>query len=175
MRGFDFVYAYATAGGHDAARVVDSAGDDHFIGRQSYSEMVGYGYYHYLGGFDNVYAYSKLGGDDRATFHDSAGNDAFVSKGTYSLMQGDHFLNSAYGFSEVYAYASNVGDRAYLYEVGQNHLTVGRDAYLLTTGAGSLRRLDGFGYVTARAANGEHPDADVEGVDYVFKRIGDWS
>jgi hypothetical protein len=49
-----------------------------------------------------------------------------------------------------------------------------RDRFALTRGS-SQRSATGFDLVIARPTSAAAPNAEVDAVDYVFKKLGDWS
>jgi len=148
-------------GGDDRADFYDSVGDDRFIGRSTYAQMSGDGFFNYASGFDRVYAYATAGGaDDRADFYDSVGDDRFVGKSTYAQMSGDGFFNYASGFGRVYAYATAGGadDRADFYDSAGDDRFVGKSTYAQMSGDGFFNYASGFGRVYAYATAGGADD-----------------
>jgi VCBS repeat-containing protein len=165
--GFDTVFGRATAGDSggvgDRAFLYDSAGNDNFYGRPTYSRMVGSGFNNYATGFDTVYGRATAGDaggvGDQAFLYDSTGNDRFYGRPTYSRMLGSNFSNFASGFDKVLAYASagdsgGVGDRAFLYDSDGNDRFYGRPTYSYLVGNGFFNRAKGFDAVYANATAG---------------------
>ncbi len=114
---FDKVSAYATAGDAggvgDQAYLYDSAGNDTFTGRSTFSSMVGTGYFNYAGSFNRVYAFATAGDaggvGDRADLYDSTGDDLFYGRSNYGYLSGANFYNYVSSFDSVNAYATGGG------------------------------------------------------------------
>jgi hypothetical protein len=166
--GFDTVYGYATAGNvggvGDRAYLYDSAGNDRFYGRPTYSRMLGTDFENYASGFGIVNAIATAGDvgglGDRAYLYDSAGNDRFYAYPTYSYLTGNNFYNQARGFDAVYgnATAGGTNDRAYLYDSAGNDKFYAYPTYSYLTGSSFYNQANGFktvyGYATAGDVGG---------------------
>ncbi|MHC4176686.1 MAG: Ig-like domain-containing protein, partial [Planctomycetota bacterium] len=100
-RGFDRVWAFATAGGNDLAIFSDSPGNDVFIGTPDHAELYGNGFYRFASNFDRVHARATAGGNDLAVFHDSPGNDTFIGTPAYAELYGNGFYLLARNFDRV--------------------------------------------------------------------------
>ncbi|NLS97872.1 MAG: hypothetical protein GXX96_37500, partial [Planctomycetaceae bacterium] len=168
--GFDRVDAYANAGGNDRARLYDSAGDDSFYGKATESWLSGDGFSNVAWGFDRVDGYAS-GGYDQAKFYDSAGNDLFYGDYVTSSLTGTGFANYSHGFDRIDAFARAGGtDRAKITGVLAADSVFGRDSYLDWVN----HHLELFDFITATAADGQSPHADVVDIDYVFDMLGTW-
>ena len=107
---FEFVVAYATAGGDDLAKLYDSPGDDLYVTTPVYGGLTGDGFEVHTQGFDTVHAFATAGGNDTAKLYDSPGDDKFYANPTEAVLSGEGFYRRGKFFDAVHAYASNGGD-----------------------------------------------------------------
>ena len=182
-KGFDQVTAFAVAGNAggagDQANLFDSAGNDTFIGRSTYSLLKGSGFYNLVQGFGRVSAYATAGdaggAGDQASLYDSAGNDTFVGRPEYGLMKGTGYYNYAQWFDKVYAYATAGGtDLANLYDGIGNDTLYARANEGWLQGSNYYNYFKGFGTVNAYANAGGNDTLNVRSVTFTFNRYGTW-
>jgi hypothetical protein len=173
-RGFDRVYAHAS-NGEDRAVLYDSAGDDHLIARARSVQLDGHGFLLDTRGFGRVTAFAG-GGHDTAHFYDTSGDDLFVHNGANSSQRGEGYINFGRSFEQVYAHAGSGGeDIAVLQQITADDYLYGRDDFAyLSTDQAQVWVYD-VGRVLAYAADGEAPQSDVDAVDYLFARVGQWA
>ena len=170
----DYVCAYATAGGSDWAALHDSAGNDQFEGRPTYSELrdEGVSFSNRAEGFDFVFGYARAGGTDSATLYYSSGNDGFVGRPTYSQLSGTGFSNRVEGFDSVCGKANAGGtDWATLFGSIGNDTFEGRQTHSVFSGTGFSNRVEGFDFIGAYATLGGDDEAylyDSDSDDYLY-------
>ncbi|MGB6044471.1 MAG: hypothetical protein WBF93_15035, partial [Pirellulales bacterium] len=152
VKGFDYVDAFATAGGSiNKAYLYDSPVNDIFVGAPTYARLadVGNTFVNTAHHFNRVHAFATAGGgDDRAYLHDSDGSDFYYGRDNYGLMRRSdyQYYNVAWYFNHIEATASNGYDRAYLYGTSDtNHLTLGETHTSLSSGDVHYRT-SGFNY-----------------------------
>jgi hypothetical protein len=162
VEGFDQVYAYATAGGHDRAELYGSAGNDRYRSYRDRACLSGANFH--LGAimFEETQSHA-LQGFDVASLYDSAGNDQFVAAPTYAVMQGPNgqFRHRVDGFDSVTGTAAYGGhDVAELHDSAGDDRVVAAPSYTLLRSAAGIfsNTAAGFESVVARATSG--------GVDY---------
>ncbi len=172
QKGFDRVNAYASTG-HDQATLLDSTGDDLFVAYATRSYIRGDGFYNYQKGFDRTKAYASSG-FDTAKMHDSAGNDTYIAYADRSWMQGSGFYNFQKGFDRSIAYATSGYDKAVAYELSNEDSVYGRASRFETRREATTQTAYSFDRVLAQAIAGKPQDDDVDAVDYLFTRMGDW-
>ncbi len=84
---FQGVHAFATAGGHDLARLHGSDGSDRFYADPDQGTLYLPGqYYNRAKFFEEVNAHAHGGDDDRAELHDSALDDLFEAEGNWARL-----------------------------------------------------------------------------------------
>ena len=125
--GYANVYAYARAGGNDAAELYDSnTSADSFFGKPGDGTFYGPGFYLRAIGFERVNARASDDGfADAARLYDSDGDDTFYAgptspEGTTmagTTAAGWSYANAVSGFRYVTGYSENGGaDVAHLYD-----------------------------------------------------------
>jgi hypothetical protein len=104
---FEEMYAYARAGGHDAAYLHDSDAADKFKAElaEDYAKMYGGRMYNRVKLFDVVEAFSS-GQNDLARIFDTAGDDVFVGQKDSSRLYSSVFDVALHDFRRVIAYAT---------------------------------------------------------------------
>lgn len=152
------IYAYATAGGNDEARLYDSSGDDTFLadGKVNGVRLQG-------------------GGIDTATMVDSGGDDTFTFDHPGGRFQGLGFDAYAENFEQYFVYASRGGyDRSHLIDTDGDDTLVGRENwYELTTPYETVRG-EAFDYAKAFKNKAGTDTLDVDAVNCAFEQEGDW-
>jgi len=174
--GFRYVWAYATAGGHDLATLDGSPGNDVFLGdlAKGYAVSYGSGFYHRAESFDSATARSA-GGVDVARLYDGPQHDTLRAGPTETSLAGPAQEFHAEGFRYVAAYSAAGGsDEATLYDSpGSDRLEA----------AGSRERLSyadrqievtGFHRVKAISSRGGHDTFHLDAVDFLFLLQGPW-
>jgi hypothetical protein len=183
--GFDQVYGYATSGdaggAGDQAFLNDSAGNDIFRARSTFSVLTGDNFYYRVSSFDRVIA-NALNGDaggvgDQAFLQGSAGNDVFYSTPSFSYLRGDGFYNHSNGFDQVFADAltgdmGGVGDRALLFDSPGDDLFYGRSNFGTLSGVGFRNRATNFDSVVADGNAGGVDTLDVDAIMYSLMHDG---
>src|SRR5690606_10215296 len=95
--------------------------------------------------------------------YDSTGNDTFVDRSTHSSMSGSGYFNQVQGFWRVEAIASLGNDTADLGTVDSRHTFYGTGDLGMLYGSGrGTRVMRGFDTISAEAAPGTMPTADIE-------------
>jgi len=110
--------------------LTDSAGDDHFVGTPSSSNLkaADNSYANTVFSFAHVYASSSTG-NDTATLYDSAGDDTFYGSRPFSYLAGTGFFNQVSNFFQVSAFSQAGGhDTANLFDALQNDVCVSKGA-----------------------------------------------
>ena len=139
---------------NDTAWLYDSAGDDLFVGTQTWSAMSGSGFHSQVEGFGQVFAVASTG-NDTANLLGSAGDDLFVATQTYGRMTGPGYQNRVEGFDQVLAVAGEGGnDVAWLFDSAGDDKFFGRQNYGFMMGPGVLNYAQGFDRVNAIASAG---------------------
>jgi hypothetical protein len=116
--GFDLVVAQAFAGDTgglgDQAFLRDSAGNDIFFSRPTFSALIGDGFRNRVNGFDRVAATADAGDaggvGDLAQMFDSIDDDLFFGRGEIGSLSGNGFQNWASGFDDFFADATAGGE-----------------------------------------------------------------
>jgi hypothetical protein len=183
--GFDDVFGYATSGNigglGDQAYLNDSAGNDIFRGRSTFSIMTGDNYYYRVNGFDRVIGNAVNGNaggvGDQAFLQDSAGNDVFYSTPAFSYLRGTGFYNRANGFDVLFANAINgdaggIGDRALMFDSFFDDLFYGRLDFGTLSGDGFRNRATGFDSIFADGNAGGVDTLDVDAIIYALTYDG---
>jgi len=113
---FDSVNAYANAGGHDVAKMFDSAGDEIFYGTPTESSLYQLGLFHHRAvSFEEVHAYATAGGFDQADLVGSVQDDTLYATSVEQVLYNDDFLIRAKHFEEVRSHTDQGGvDKAYV-------------------------------------------------------------
>ncbi len=119
-------------GGNNLLYLVDSAGNDNFVGTPTYAAMHGQGFYNRARSFQEVYAEATAGGVDVAKFYDSPGHDLYVAAPDYNALSNQqlNFKIEATYFESVHAYATAGGvDLAKFYDSPGNDEFVATPTY----------------------------------------------
>lgn len=124
VSGFFYTRAFATAGGDDAARLHDTAGDEFLYAEPGNVRMINSAYNNVASGFATVEAFATAGGVDQARLYDSAGDDIFVGTPETGRIYGDGYDNTAHGFELSRATASGGYDTAKFYDSAGNDVFV---------------------------------------------------
>ena len=158
VTGFEKVYAYATAGGVDAASLTGADGARNRL--TSYADYTtltesGRSFYFQAQGFDSVNADSPGSGVSSAYLYDSEGDDAFEATPDSATMNRaiSYADVTATGFARVYAYSTAGGDDSAVLTgsaAGGNRYRGYPTYSTLTDGAGSFYHyVRGFDSVVA--------------------------
>ncbi|REJ93638.1 MAG: hypothetical protein DWQ35_09810 [Planctomycetota bacterium] len=174
VHGFESTEAHATAGGNDLAYFWDSAGNDNYVAHADRSWMKGTGFHNQQHGFERTIAYARFGGHDVATFYDSAGDDNYVAYADKGWMSGDGFFNYQAGFKTTRAVSTGGNDVARFVSIAADDAVYGRDSHFEVAGAEFVRSADSFASVFAVSIADDIRDNDVDSVDYLFTRLGNW-
>lgn len=176
VAGIESTKAYG--GSEDTVRFQDTASNDHFRGKQTFSEITGGGVTHFAAGFGAVDARSDNGGVDVAEAYDSAGDDRFYGKTGASILTGAGFSFDMRGFDKVYAYSLAGGhDTAELYDSPDSDVLISRADTSFMRNATSLNYAMSFDQVYAYSFAGGQDSAhlfDSSGDD-VFIGRSDYS
>ncbi|MBN2023279.1 MAG: proprotein convertase P-domain-containing protein [Pirellulales bacterium] len=147
--------ARAIGASTDRAILYDSAGDDVFVARPTFSTLTGDTYSNRVERFGRVYAFATAGGADTAELYDSAGNDTLVAKPVITYLTGAGFRNEVRRFETVRAYATAGGaDVAKMYDSAGNDTFVSHPSESYLSGAGFHNEAHGFRRVYAYSSLG---------------------
>jgi len=139
---------------NDTAWLYDSAGDDTFVGTETWSTMSGQGFHSQVDGFGEVTAVGSTG-NDMAELYGSTGDDVFTATSSYGQMSGAGYQNRAEGFDQIVASAGEGGnDVAWLYDSAGDDQFFGRQTYGFMRGSGVLNVAVGFDRINAIATAG---------------------
>ena len=110
---FDYLHGYSSPGSGDVAHLSDSAGDDRFVGRPTYSKLTGDDFFYRAKGFDEVYA-SAGEGNDEAELYDSDSDDLLEAGTDWARLSANSddydFLYEVLAFNAVTAKATTGTD-----------------------------------------------------------------
>jgi len=171
--GFERVEAVAS-GGDDAAYFFDSRGDDAYYGHSDHSTMIGAGYHNTARGFDRYTAYAHAGGADTAYLYDSAGNDHLALTSNTADLSSSGYSQAAQGFESFRITASQGYDTAELRDLATGDSVTGAGSRISLRSSALEHWAEGFDSVRALARAGHAPSAEVDAVDFLFERVGDW-
>jgi hypothetical protein len=163
-------------GGRDQAFLVDSAGDDIFVGSASYASMrdLDSTYRHEAFGFVVLTGNAVMGGNDRAIVYDTASDDTLTSMPEFSRLQTGVIDIRANRFEQFEAKASYGGyDRAFLYDSDGDNKFVARPEASNMQGEGFHNVATGFERVEGISRSGGNDRAeffDSEGDDRFVAR-----
>jgi cyclophilin family peptidyl-prolyl cis-trans isomerase len=111
------IHQASSTGTDTAYLTAASTGGNTFYGLQSYSVMLGTGYYNQVNNFSAVVATSS-NSTDTALLGDSTGSNVFENynggASPYSVFYGSGFYNRVAGFSQISATSTTGTDQAYL-------------------------------------------------------------
>lgn len=169
---FDELHASASAGGYDRARLYDSGGNDWFDAGPTSGLMRGSGYYNQAEHFDEVNAYALWGGYDLANLYGSLGNDRLELRGTSRILVGADYRLRAEQFDQVRSFGQGGIDQALLYDLGSQDQFYGRRNFGRLTAAAVATELFDFDSALAYDRAGQRSQADVQALEYVFRRLG---
>ena len=146
----------ANTTGLDVAILIDSAGDDTFVGRTDRSTLIGDGYSITVEGFQQVYLFGSTG-HDTADFHDSSGNDVFYGLESFSALSGAGYFYDAIGFDTVRGLSDGGGqDIAVFYDSIGDDVFQGHVTRSVLIGQGYSTEVNAFDFVYALAYGGGH-------------------
>lgn len=167
VNGFDRVIAISENGGSDQANFYDTSGDDIFVAKESFSYLVGTGFWNYARGFNKVDAFSEQGGFDQAWLFDSTGDDTLTAAdGDVTLTHADGTVFASHDFSLTRGMASNGNDTATMTgqdNVAERFVWSPETSQLSTSGADSMTYIaEGFDSISVTASDASDR-ADLRG------------
>jgi len=151
MKGFDKLYAFASAGGKDVASLVGTAGNDTLAASPTKATLQGADYFLEVSTFDEVRVDAKTGAADVAELSDSANDDVFTATPTVATLKGSNYSIRAAAFDQVHAFGSGGLDTAKFFDSAGNDTFVGRPDASVMSGAGYYNRAKNFEHVYAYA------------------------
>jgi len=167
VEGFDRVIAVSENGGSDQANFYDTTGDDVFVAKESFSYLVGTGFWNYARGFEKVDAFSEQGGSDQAWLFDSSGDDTLTAAdGDVTLTHADGTVFASHNFSLTKGVASDGSDTATMTgqeNIAERFVWSPETAQLSTSGSDSMTYI-AEGFDTMSVTGGDVSDrADLRG------------
>ncbi|MEM7315881.1 MAG: SdrD B-like domain-containing protein, partial [Planctomycetota bacterium] len=151
-------------GGNDQAFLVDSTGDDIFVGSAAFAMMrdVASSYRHEAFGFNTLTGNAILGGNDRAVLYDTAGNDLLFASPTFSRLQVGTIDLRANRFEQFEARATTGGiDRAFLYDSDGDDRFTSRPDTSIMSGDSFRNVATGFEWVGGFSRQGGDDRAEL--------------
>ena len=152
--GFRYLYAYATGGGTDTAKLYDSSGNDTFTADPTYGAMYSTTFYNRANTFEKVEGYARSG-VDIARLSGSTGSDSLQADPQNAVLFGNGFSAAANKFRYVLASGNGGGgDVARLTDSAATEILLATPTYSTFSGPGSSIRLSAFPTVEVTSTNG---------------------